>query len=136
MLNKEQKSVNLVKILVVDDLPHYRKDAENAFLGLGCTVITAVDGEDAWQKIESEAVNNRPFDMIVSDWQMPNIDGIELLKKIRESKHKALPFMLLTTEPYADAVKRANILYKPDAVLGKPANQHLGLFKVYVDALK
>lgn len=123
-----------MKILVVDDISRYRNEAENIFLSFGCNVVTAIDGEDAWDKIESAAKNEAKFDMIISDWQMPNIDGIGLLKKVKESNYKDIVFILLTTEPNAQAVRHAQELYKPDAVLGKPAEIHIGLFKVYVEA--
>jgi two-component system, chemotaxis family, chemotaxis protein CheY len=85
------------KILIVDDMMTMRKIVGKACKELGFTDLTeAADGALAWQKIsESET----PFGLIISDWNMPNCTGVELLKRIRGSqKHSATPLILVTAE--------------------------------------
>lgn len=118
-----------MRVLVVDDISDYRFQARDVLQSLGCDVEMAEDGVEAWQKL-----NEGAFDMVVSDWQMPNMDGVELMAKVRQ-KLPYITFMLLTTAPNADTVRDAAEKYKPDAVLGKPASQHVDLFKIYVKSV-
>lgn len=85
------------KILIVDDMMTMRKIVAKACKEIGFTDLTeAADGALAWQKIsESEA----PFGLIISDWNMPNCTGVELLKRIRASqKYSKTPLILVTAE--------------------------------------
>lgn len=86
-----------IKILVVDDMTSFRKMLVNHLTEIGFTNIHEADnGEMAWEKIQAE---NPPFDLILSDWIMPELTGIELLKKIRASTtHKSTIFVMVTTE--------------------------------------
>ena len=92
-----------MKILVVDD-------DKNLNLGISVFLntnnignVSAFDGEDGYNKIKGEK-----FDLILSDLQMPNMNGIELLKKVKE-KYPELPFMMMTAfasiENAVDAMK-------------------------------
>jgi two-component system chemotaxis response regulator CheY len=106
-LIKEGESMfpNSTKVLVVDDMMTMRKLVRKCLTDLGFTSVEeAADGQLAWAKL-----NETPdFGLIVSDWNMPNCTGLELLKKVRaDSKLKALPFVLLTAEGEAQQVKEA-----------------------------
>ena len=85
------------KVLVVDDMMTMRKIVSKTLKEIGLTDITeAKDGALAWEAINSAAP---PFGLIVSDWNMPNCTGIELLKRVRGDKRFAhLPFLLVTAE--------------------------------------
>ena len=106
------------KVLVVDDMSTMRKIVSKSVQTLGMTDIAdAVDGVDAWGKIEAA---NPPFQLIISDWNMPNMTGIELLKKVRtDARFSKTPFILVTAESEASQVKEAvvagvtNYLVKP-----------------------
>ncbi len=106
------------KVLVVDDMSTMRKIVSKSVQGLGMTDIAdAVDGVDAWAKIEAA---NPPFQLIISDWNMPNMTGIDLLKKVRgDARFAKTPFILVTAESEASQVKEAvvagvtNYLVKP-----------------------
>jgi two-component system chemotaxis response regulator CheY len=68
----------------------------------GYSVVEAVDGQDAWEKAGS-----RSFDLVLTDQNMPRMDGIGLTKKLRESpQFKATPILILTTES-SDQMKQA-----------------------------
>jgi two-component system chemotaxis response regulator CheY len=88
------------KILVIDDMLTMRKIVKRTLNELGFTNLTdAADGADGWSKLSDAASKGSPFQMIISDWNMPVLTGIELLKKVRESRELAkTPFVLLTAE--------------------------------------
>jgi two-component system chemotaxis response regulator CheY len=88
------------KIMVVDDFKTMRKIVINALTQLGMTnVVESDDAADAWPLVESAAQSPEPFGLVISDWNMPKMQGIEFLKKVRESSAtKNLPFVLVTAE--------------------------------------
>jgi two-component system chemotaxis response regulator CheY len=92
-----------MKILVVDDFSTMRRIVRNLLKELGFSnVHEAEDGVEALNKLRSE--NN--FDFVVSDWNMPNMTGIELLKAVRaDAALKHLPLLMVTAE-----AKRENII--------------------------
>ena len=81
--------------LVVDDFSTMRRIVNNLMRQTGFGKVTeAEDGAVALQKLENGA-----FQFVVSDWNMPNMSGLELLKAVRHSDHlKHLPFLLVTAE--------------------------------------
>ena len=98
-----------IRILVVDDMMTMRKLVKKALSELGFSnIVEAPDGEQAWAKINDMVSANTPFQLIVSDWNMPNMKGIDLLKKVRGlAAMKAVPFLLLTAESEKDQVVEA-----------------------------
>ncbi len=91
-----------MKFLVVDDFSTMRRIVRNLLKELGFTnVDEAEDGVVALQKLKSEQ-----FDFVVSDWNMPNMTGIDLLKSIRaDAALKHLPVLMVTAE-----AKKENII--------------------------
>jgi two-component system, chemotaxis family, chemotaxis protein CheY len=82
-----------MKILLVDDSRTIRNIQKNTLKGLGYTDVTeAADGVEALVALSK----SRPNLMLV-DWNMPNMDGITLIKKVRETDKK-LPIIMVTTE--------------------------------------
>ena len=81
-------------ILIVDDSASMRQLVTFALKDAGYDVIAAVDGKDALIK-----VNGTKIEMVVTDLNMPNMDGIELIKQLRSSAtNKFTPVVMLTTE--------------------------------------
>lgn len=91
-----------MKILVVDDFSTMRRIVRNLLKELGFSnVHEAEDGVDALKKLRAES-----FDFVVSDWNMPNMTGIDLLREIRgDGALKHLPVLMVTAE-----AKRENII--------------------------
>ena len=86
---------NNMKILVVDDSATMRRIVSNVLSMLGfANITTAINGKEALQALGSD-----DFDLVVSDWKMEPINGLDLLKKIRgDKKLKDLPFIMLSAE--------------------------------------
>ncbi len=91
---------NDAKILVIDDMSTMRKIVRNMLNKMGYSNIEeADDGDPAWKMINEASDAGQPFDFIVSDWNMPVLTGLDLLKNIRSSeKFKKLPFLMVTAE--------------------------------------
>ena len=81
------------KILVAEDSSSVRKFISFALKLDGYEVITAVDGMDALEQLPKHKI-----DMLITDLNMPNIDGIRLIKTIREdTEYKELPIIILSS---------------------------------------
>jgi two-component system chemotaxis response regulator CheY len=105
-----------MRILVVDDFSTMRRIIKNILKQLGFTnVADADDGSTAW-----EILNKDKIDFIISDWNMPKMSGIELLRKVRSSEEFAdIPFLMVTAEGQQENVIEAvqagvsNYIVKP-----------------------
>ena len=80
-------------ILTVDDSASVRQMVKFTLSDAGYTVIEAVDGNDALEKLA------QPVNLVITDLNMPKLDGIGLIRKIRANPaRKGLPIIMLTTE--------------------------------------
>lgn len=88
------------KILILDDMQMMRSIIRKMLKDLGFTDVTDVDnGESGLEKIKSAAALGAPFQLIISDWMMPKMAGIDLLRAIRTiAPMKHLPFIMITAE--------------------------------------
>lgn len=88
------------KFLVVDDFATMRKIIKKVLTELGYTNIEeADDGQTALPKIHEAHAAGKPFGFIISDWNMPGMQGIDLLKACKaDPRFKTTPFMLVTAE--------------------------------------
>ena len=105
------------KILIVDDSAMMRKIIIKNINACGWTVdITeASDGKEGLEQFTKGA-----FDLVLSDWNMPNMDGLSMVKAIREKDpEKKVPIIMVTTEGSADKVKEA-VLAGANNYLAKP----------------
>ncbi len=92
-----------IKVLVIDDMPNMRKTIKNMLRSIGFSrIIEAQDGQNGLEKIESGGVG-----LVISDWNMPRMNGIQLLKKTRENVDtRSIPFLIVTAE-----ISQAQIAY-------------------------
>ena len=105
-----------MKILVVDDYPTMRRILRNLLAQIGHTDIDeASDGGEAFAKLQ-----NGRFDLVISDWNMEPVTGLDLLKKVRgEQSTQTLPFIMVTAESKTENVVEAkkagvnNYIVKP-----------------------
>ena len=108
-----------MKVLVVDDFSTMRRIVKNTLRQIGFTTIEeAEDGQKAYDRLVSEK-----FDFVVSDWNMPNMTGIDLLRKVRATPQiKDIPFLMVTAEAKQENIVEAikagvsNYIVKPFTV--------------------
>ncbi|KRG78943.1 histidine kinase [Stenotrophomonas ginsengisoli] len=93
-----------IRILIVDDFSTMRRIVKNLLADLGFTnTAEAEDGSGALNMLRNEA-----FDFVVTDWNMPVMTGIELLKAIRaDDKLKHLPVLMVTAEAKREQIIEA-----------------------------
>ena len=81
-------------VLAVDDSPSIRTLVSHVLAQAGFNVVLAEDGLDALAH-----AREKPFDLVLTDINMPNLDGIGLIKELRElPTYKFVPLLVLTTE--------------------------------------
>jgi two-component system chemotaxis response regulator CheY len=97
------------RILIADDMRTMRNLLRQVLSEMTYTKVTEVDdGAAAWKEIESTHALKIPFELIISDWAMPKLSGLELLKKVRMTPDvKTTPFLMITAEADAAQVKEA-----------------------------
>lgn len=110
-------------ILTVDDSASIRQMVSFTLKGAGYTVLEAVDGEDGVAKINGNEVH-----MVITDLNMPKLDGIGFIKKVRTNpKYKFIPIVMLTTESQAGKKQEGKAAgatgwivkpFKPEQLLG------------------
>ena len=105
-----------MKILVVDDFQVMRKVVSTCLKQLNyLNIEEASDGVEAFEKLKSDKI-----DFVITDWEMPNMTGIDLLKKIRsDDSLKHIPVMMVTAEGLQENIIEAiragvnNYIVKP-----------------------
>jgi two-component system chemotaxis response regulator CheY len=85
-----------LKLLVVDDSSTMRRIIKNTLARLGHKdVLEGADGVEGWEQLDA----NPNVDMLITDWNMPEMNGLELVKKVRaDERFKDLPIIMVTTE--------------------------------------
>lgn len=97
------------KILIVDDLPSMRSDLVRILTELGFfNMKQCEDGKQAWDHLRAEAINDNIYDIIFSDINMPQMDGITLLKHLRSvESYKKTPIFIVSTENEKSTIVQA-----------------------------
>ncbi|HEY3757638.1 MAG TPA: response regulator [Opitutaceae bacterium] len=104
-----------MKILLADDEPISRDVAVAAIKSLGHEPIVVPDGQRAWEALESAEIR-----LVVSDWRMPQVDGLELCRKVRQRGGRYVYFILLTAAAPDDANMDETYAAGVDDFLTKP----------------
>ena len=106
-------------VLVVDDSPTVVKFVTLSLKKFGFNVVTACDGMDAIEKISTAPDN---VDLIITDLNMPNLDGYSLIDTLRQNaEHQATPIIILTSEE-ADEDRERGLSVGANSYLVKPFN--------------
>ena len=93
-----------MKVLIVDDLSMMRKILRYTLKQVGLTnIIEAGDGKSAMTRLKNEKV-----DLIVCDWNMPGMKGVDMLNKVRsDDELKNIPFIMVTAEAHKEKIIEA-----------------------------
>jgi two-component system chemotaxis response regulator CheY len=85
-----------LKLLVVDDSSTMRRIIKNTLARLGYKdILEGADGVEGWTQMDT----NPDIDMLITDWNMPEMNGLELVKKVRaDERFKDTPIIMVTTE--------------------------------------
>jgi len=97
------------RILIVDDMSSIRDLVKSHLKSLGYTlIIESLDGASGYEQLLKNLNAGTPIGLVISDWNMPKLTGLDFLKKVRASQEFAqLPFVLLTSETERDQVTDA-----------------------------
>ncbi len=91
----EDKSI---RILLADDMSLSRVMGRKFLLELGYSSIQTVEnGKLAWEALEKGVANNTPFRLVLTDWMMPELNGLELLQKVKNSNWAEIPPIVFMT---------------------------------------
>ncbi len=102
-------------ILIVDDSPSIRNMLKAVMQPLGHRIVEAAGGRAGLEKLRQE-----PFDLVISDQNMPGMDGLNMVKSIRSgSQNQDVPILVLTTET-SDAMKTEFRQAGANAWMSKP----------------
>ncbi|MNL08746.1 Chemotaxis protein CheY [compost metagenome] len=120
------------RILVIDDMPSIRDLVKNTLKAMGYkNIIEAGDGEEGLKMLMQQNAPGTEIQLVISDWNMPKMKGLELLKQVRATTEWAnLPFVLLTSESERDQVTEA-VLAGVSQYIVKPFSA-----KIFEDKLK
>lgn len=99
-----QKNVERKRVLIVDDQGSIRSVLKLTLNELGITLVdSAPDGQEAIQHL-----SNNAYDLVICDWNMPKVSGLDVLRTIRQCPEtKTLPFLMVTSTMEANQVKAA-----------------------------
>lgn len=104
------------RILVCDDEMHIRRAVASRLASAGFDVETANDGDLAWEVIERD-----PIDLLVTDCQMPGLDGIELARRVRSREEtRQIPIVLLTAKGFELDEAQLTDALSPFLIVPKP----------------
>lgn len=107
-----------MRVLIVDDDPVTRLVVRAAVARLGHVCVEAADGSDAWGRFEKV----QP-DVVVTDWKMPNLNGTELTRRIRERSLDGYTYVIVLTGEADEQAARGAMLAGADDLLEKPLDR-------------
>lgn len=109
-----------LKVLVVDDNPTVRKTMSVMLESFACEVETAAGGKDALELLSASLTGSKPFDLVITDLMMPEMDGIELSEKIRSTpSFEEVPIIMISALGNDEELKKAGTA-AVDIFINKP----------------
>jgi len=111
-----------LRSLIIDDSPGAREVFAHMFAALGIECRVAASGPEAMVELATARQAGRPYQLLLLDWKMPGMDGVELLASIRQDAlPDDTPAIIMTTAHDHDELRDALHPHKVNAILGKPA---------------
>lgn len=102
-ITKKIKNVQGMRVLLVDDSDTARDVLQNMLKSFGFEVLAARNGEEALELYKEESKEN-PISLIITDWSMPGLDGVEMLEQLQREKVKTSPSVLMVSAYGADNI--------------------------------
>ncbi len=109
----------ITRLLTVDDEEVICQNIQMAMEGTGVSVDYALDGQTAVDRIKSAEQAGQPYHIVLLDWKMPLLDGVETTKKIRREISQDVPILILTSYDWPE-IEEAATQAGVDAFLPKP----------------
>lgn len=107
-----------MRVLLVDDDPVARRILTAMLVGLGHEAVPATDGAEAWERFQAD-----PLDIVITDWMMPKIDGLELTRRVRAMPKARYTYVLLLTALEGRARYLDGMNAGADDFITKPVHQ-------------
>lgn len=134
------ESLTGLRALLVDDSEHARMVLTEMLSSFGFEVLTAKNAQEAIDIYQEELKSDTPISLLVVDWRMPDVDGLQLVERLKEKEMLKSPAVLMVTAYGLETVKNAAKDKLVDGYLLKPINpstlfdmlsnaMHLGLIK-------
>ncbi len=95
------------RILTVDDEEEVCRNIQSTMEGTGVTVDYALDGETALRRVKESGQEGCPYNIVLLDWEMPGMNGVEAAKRIRQETDGNVPILILTGYDLAEAEEEA-----------------------------
>lgn len=114
------------KIMVADDMQMIRRNLKSVLIEAGMTgIVEAKNGAEVVAHLQQDQ-----FDLIICDWEMPEMSGLEVLRYMRQDeRHKETPFVMVTSVAEPDKIRQAMIDGVTDYIV-KPVKPNLFLGKI------
>lgn len=93
-------------ILFVDDSPTVRSSVSFCLRNAGYKVTEAVDGKNALEQLQAIKDKGESLSLIITDINMPQMDGITLISEVKETEFKFIPILVLTTEAQESVIEK------------------------------
>jgi two-component system, cell cycle response regulator len=105
-----------MRILIAEDDPSFRRLLEETLAMWGYDVVVAEDGNAAWQILQS----GNPPRIVMLDWMMPGMDGVEVCRKVREDMDEPYTYIILLTSQQSDEYLVTGMEAGADDYITKP----------------
>ena len=104
---RDDMMLDPIDVLIVDDNEILLQTAADTLASLGATVETAQSGAEALGMIEHRHLSGRDYGVIIVDWKMPEMDGIEAVRRIRSEVDTKIPILLISAYDWSDIEDKA-----------------------------
>ena len=104
---RDDMMLDPIDVLIVDDNEIMLQTAADTFASLGATAETAQSGSEALGMIEHRHLSGRDYGVVIVDWKMPGMDGIETVRRIRSEVDTKIPILLISAYDWSDIEDKA-----------------------------
>ena len=104
---RDDMMLDPIDVLIVDDDAVMLQTAAETFDSLGVTAEQARSGSEALEKIREKALSGHDYDVVIVDWKMPDMDGVETIRRIRSEMSADIPILLISAYDWSDIEDQA-----------------------------